>query len=148
MSATKDGRGWIPERVTKETRRFELCARCGVPTAPSWGKPRTCRDCYEVERADRAGEAEALYEQGMSVAAIARELGVNRKTVDRWKVAWEPQETFTVTSTGRPSRVQHGTDSGYYYHLRHWKTVPCEDCLAAHREARNRQERRRRKDVA
>ncbi len=31
-----------------------------------------------------------------------------------------------------------GTDSGYYYHLRKWKTVPCEPCTAAHAAANRR----------
>lgn len=136
----------VPEPVTKETRRFELCARCGIPTAPSWGEPRACRDCYDVERVARQGEAEAMYDAGVPVAQIARTLDVHRTTVARWKATWNPRPTRT--GSGRPSRVQHGTDSGYYYHLRHWKTVPCDECLAAHREARNARERRRRKDVA
>ena len=77
-------RSWIPEPVTPETRRFDLCHRCGIQVKPSYGKPRQCRDCYEVERSSRADEAAWMREQGYPTAQIARELGVNRKTIDRW----------------------------------------------------------------
>lgn len=36
------------------------------------------------------------------------------------------------TRDGRRSRAVHGSDGGYYAHLRTWKTEPCEECKGAH----------------
>lgn len=77
-------RWWIPEPVTPETRIYRLCYRCGIEVQPSYGKPRQCRDCYDLEHSSRVDEAARMREQGYPTAQIARELGVNRKTIDRW----------------------------------------------------------------
>ena len=51
-----------------------------------------------------------------------------------------------LEATGRLSRVQHGTDSGYYYHRRgkaEFTLDPCLPCRMAHREAGSRRTRAR-----
>lgn len=51
---------------------------------------------------------------------------------------------LTIPDTGPKRVVQHGTDSGYYTHLRRWHTEPCDDCRAAHAEATARRTAARR----
>lgn len=50
---------------------------------------------------------------------------------------------LTIPDRGPRRVVQHGTDSGYYTHLRRWHTEPCDDCRAAHAEATSRRARAR-----
>lgn len=50
---------------------------------------------------------------------------------------------LTIPDRGPKRVVQHGTDSGYYTHLRRWHTEPCDDCRAAHAEATARRARAR-----
>lgn len=41
-----------------------------------------------------------------------------------------------------------GTDGGYYRHLRTTKTVPCHDCLSAHRDYERARYRRQKESAA
>jgi hypothetical protein len=86
-------------------------------------------DAQEIAR-----QVVACVEQGMTVAQVARHLGVSQRTVRLYR----PAAVIVL----RPC----GTDSAYYRHRKHGED-PCLPCRAAHakearaREARNREQR-------
>lgn len=65
------------------TRTFNLCRRCGIQVEPSYGQPRTCRDCHRAEN-PLLQQAADMERDGITRNEIGRRLGISRTTVDKW----------------------------------------------------------------
>jgi hypothetical protein len=108
---------------------------------PDNGWPRTaCADCLAahcVEQRNRELARKRAREQARRARVTCPECG-GRKTeqAKRCRAC-----SLRVGAIGRPSTVGHGTDSGYYRHIRKpdpdngWPRTACADCLAAHAAA-------------
>ena len=69
-------------------RIFHLCHRCGIEVQPSAGKPRQCRDCFDLEKSSQKDmlidSVMAMHNAGASQRQIADKIGVNRTTICKW----------------------------------------------------------------
>lgn len=99
-NSKKQARHWIPEPVRQEDIIYRLCNRCGIDVRPQAGRPRNCRDCYELEmnalqdaHYDRLVEGMAA---GVSQRDMAARFGVSRTTVQKWCRAIRQQEEVLV----------------------------------------------------
>jgi len=121
-------------------------AACTRPAYRFEGGWWHCREHLREHRAENApdtstveDDVRSLYEAGVGVTAIARELGIGHERVrlirDRLGLPYRPREV-----------AAHGTDARARKHRREGET-PCRSCLEAERLATNERKARRR-DVA
>lgn len=92
----QQARWWIPEPVRPEDIIYRLCYRCGVDVQPQAGRPRKCRDCYDLENCAQRDAARdrviELMAAGASSAVMAAEFGVSRTTAQKWCRAIKEEE--------------------------------------------------------
>jgi len=76
-----------------------------------------------------------------SAATREREQRLDLAEIPLTDGEWVPRGPIQVWVPRPPvfdPRAKCGTPGGYYSHLRHTKTTPCEPCKAAHAEANGR----------